>query len=250
VGTPLFGALLALREQHDWIKCPRPCVLPQHRPHCLHGSVFNSSVLRLCCRWTLTHMLSLFAAAARRSALDAGKNPTAPAPVSWRVGATRALYQQQQVLVHDAVRLLVICHSTFDVWLEGFAGTSAGIIQGFSTNANACCLLCTGKMWTLWDEKINGDSETKNWMAMNTKPCPRCTKPVEKSGGCNLVVCTCGQVRLSVGHSATVARQHPAWGDACDPYGCVCQRGSLTQTPSFTTRMPLPTETRMQWPTE
>lgn len=58
-----------------------------------------------------------------------------------------------------------------------------------------CCLLCTGKMWTLWDEKINGDSETKNWMAINTKPCPKCTKPVEKNGGCNLVVCTCGQVR-------------------------------------------------------
>lgn len=53
----------------------------------------------------------------------------------------------------------------------------------------------TGKMWELWDEKINGDSETKNWMAINTKPCPKCTKPVEKNGGCNLVMCRCGQVR-------------------------------------------------------
>jgi ariadne-1 len=57
-------------------------------------------------------------------------------------------------------------------------------------------MLCVnaGKMWELWDEKISGDSETKNWMAINTKPCPKCTKPVEKNGGCNLVVCTCGQV--------------------------------------------------------
>lgn len=52
---------------------------------------------------------------------------------------------------------------------------------------------CTCKMWDLWEEKVTGDSETRNWMAINTKPCPKCTKPVEKNGGCNLVVCTCGQ---------------------------------------------------------
>ncbi len=59
-----------------------------------------------------------------------------------------------------------------------------------------CHAVCpTGKMWELWDEKVSGDSETKNWMAIHTKPCPKCSKPVEKNGGCNLVVCTCGQVR-------------------------------------------------------
>eukprot|EP00878_Enallax_costatus_P004275 GHUV01004505.1.p1 GENE.GHUV01004505.1~~GHUV01004505.1.p1 ORF type:complete len:527 (+),score=139.84 GHUV01004505.1:269-1849(+) len=52
---------------------------------------------------------------------------------------------------------------------------------------------CTCQMWSMWDEKINGDSETKNWLAANTKPCPKCGKPVEKNGGCNLVVCKCGQ---------------------------------------------------------
>lgn len=54
---------------------------------------------------------------------------------------------------------------------------------------------CTCQMWSMWDEKVNGDSETKNWLAANTKPCPKCGKPVEKNGGCNLVVCKCGQVR-------------------------------------------------------
>lgn len=53
---------------------------------------------------------------------------------------------------------------------------------------------CTCDMWLLWDEKINGDSETRNWLAANTKPCPKCSKPVEKNGGCNLVMCKCGQV--------------------------------------------------------
>jgi hypothetical protein len=46
---------------------------------------------------------------------------------------------------------------------------------------------CTCKMWEMWEEKVNGDSETRNWLAANTKPCPKCTKPVEKNGGCNLV---------------------------------------------------------------
>lgn len=52
---------------------------------------------------------------------------------------------------------------------------------------------CTCKMWDMWDEKVSGDSETKNWMLANTKPCPKCGKTVEKNGGCNHVVCKCGQ---------------------------------------------------------
>ncbi|GIL45958.1 hypothetical protein Vafri_3067 [Volvox africanus] len=52
---------------------------------------------------------------------------------------------------------------------------------------------CTCKMWDEWDEKIHGDSETRNWFMANTKPCPKCQKPVEKNGGCNLVMCKCGQ---------------------------------------------------------
>ncbi|KAI8463915.1 MAG: hypothetical protein J3K34DRAFT_474800 [Monoraphidium minutum] len=52
---------------------------------------------------------------------------------------------------------------------------------------------CTCKMWDMWYEKISGDSETRNWLQANTKPCPKCLKPVEKNGGCNHVVCQCGQ---------------------------------------------------------
>jgi ariadne-1 len=35
---------------------------------------------------------------------------------------------------------------------------------------------CTCHMWRLWDEKTSGDSETKNWMMANTKPCPNCSE--------------------------------------------------------------------------
>eukprot|EP00775_Hariotina_reticulata_P013428 gene13428-13556_t len=52
---------------------------------------------------------------------------------------------------------------------------------------------CTCQMWEQWDDKISGDSETRNWLAANTKPCPKCGKPVEKNGGCNLPFCwLCG----------------------------------------------------------
>ncbi len=52
--------------------------------------------------------------------------------------------------------------------------------------------------WAKWKQKMQDDSETRNWMAANTKPCPKCGKPVEKNGGCNLVVCQCRQVHLKL----------------------------------------------------
>jgi len=51
------------------------------------------------------------------------------------------------------------------------------------------------RRWRRWKVKCQDDSETKNWLTANTKPCPKCGKLVEKNGGCNLVVCMCGQAR-------------------------------------------------------
>ncbi|KZV52653.1 hypothetical protein F511_07046 [Dorcoceras hygrometricum] len=52
---------------------------------------------------------------------------------------------------------------------------------------------CSCLMWELWTKKCRDESETVNWMTVHTKPCPKCHKPVEKNGGCNLVSCICGQ---------------------------------------------------------
>ncbi|KAL3814166.1 hypothetical protein ACJIZ3_015434 [Penstemon smallii] len=52
---------------------------------------------------------------------------------------------------------------------------------------------CSCLMWELWTKKCQDESETVNWMTVHTKPCPKCYKPVEKNGGCNLVSCICGQ---------------------------------------------------------
>jgi hypothetical protein len=48
--------------------------------------------------------------------------------------------------------------------------------------------------WRMWLEKTSDDSGTTHWVDANTKRCPKCKSNVEKSSGCNLVVCRCGQV--------------------------------------------------------
>ncbi|OIW08698.1 hypothetical protein TanjilG_03374 [Lupinus angustifolius] len=72
----------------------------------------------------------------------------------------------------------------------------------------------------LWAKKCRDESETVNWMTAHTKPCPKCHKPVEKNGGCNLVSCICGQPFCWVCGGAT-GRDH-TWssitGHSCGRY--------------------------------
>lgn len=41
----------------------------------------------------------------------------------------------------------------------------------------------------MWIKKCFNDSETSNWLKMNTKDCPNCKVIIEKSGGCNHMTC-------------------------------------------------------------
>nr|BAJ85687.1 predicted protein [Hordeum vulgare subsp. vulgare] len=52
---------------------------------------------------------------------------------------------------------------------------------------------CPCPMWDKWDAKFRGESENLKWIAVNTKSCPNCLRPIEKNGGCNHVSCPCGQ---------------------------------------------------------
>lgn len=52
---------------------------------------------------------------------------------------------------------------------------------------------CPCDIWRMWLEKTSDDSGTTHWVDANTKRCPKCKSNVEKSSGCNLVVCRCGQ---------------------------------------------------------
>lgn len=79
---------------------------------------------------------------------------------------------------------------------------------------------CSCVMWKLWDKKCKDESETVNWLTVHTKPCPKCHKPVEKNGGCNLVGCLCGQAFCWLCGAAT-GREHN-WtsieGHSCGRY--------------------------------
>ncbi|XP_057964244.1 probable E3 ubiquitin-protein ligase ARI2 isoform X2 [Malania oleifera] len=79
---------------------------------------------------------------------------------------------------------------------------------------------CSCIMWELWTKKCRDESETVNWITVHTKPCPKCHKPVEKNGGCNLVSCICGQAFCWLCGGAT-GRDH-TWssiaGHSCGRY--------------------------------
>ncbi|KAK8613761.1 hypothetical protein V6N13_101517 [Hibiscus sabdariffa] len=79
---------------------------------------------------------------------------------------------------------------------------------------------CSCMMWELWVKKCRDESETVNWITVHTKPCPKCHKPVEKNGGCNLVSCICGQAFCWLCGGAT-GRDH-TWsriaGHSCGRY--------------------------------
>jgi hypothetical protein len=59
------------------------------------------------------------------------------------------------------------------------------------------CFGCSGndhqpatcKTAKLWLKKCADDSETSNWIAANTKECPKCQSTIEKNGGCNHMTC-------------------------------------------------------------
>ncbi|CAL9248361.1 unnamed protein product [Arabidopsis halleri] len=52
---------------------------------------------------------------------------------------------------------------------------------------------CSCLMWKLWKKKCEDESETVNWMTVNTRLCPKCSKPIQKRDGCNHMTCKCGQ---------------------------------------------------------
>nr|GEW72627.1 probable E3 ubiquitin-protein ligase ARI2 [Tanacetum cinerariifolium] len=62
---------------------------------------------------------------------------------------------------------------------------------------------CQCQMWELWNKKCQDESENVNWLTAYAKTCPKCYKAVEKNGGCNLVVCLCGQPFCWLGGEAT-----------------------------------------------
>ncbi len=43
---------------------------------------------------------------------------------------------------------------------------------------------------TKWLTKNSAESENMNWILANTKPCPKCSRPIEKNQGCMHMTCS------------------------------------------------------------
>lgn len=48
---------------------------------------------------------------------------------------------------------------------------------------------CSCKMIQEWNEKNSNESENIRWIRINTKPCPNCSRNIEKNNGCNHMTC-------------------------------------------------------------
>lgn len=56
---------------------------------------------------------------------------------------------------------------------------------GFEAHAPCACAQLKE-----WIKKEKDESETANWLAVNTKDCPKCNTAIEKNGGCNHMTCS------------------------------------------------------------
>ena len=95
-----------------------------------------------------------------------------------------------------------------------------------------CHLVCCVR-WRQWKQKCHDDSETHNWMTANTKLCPKCSKPVEKNGGCNLVVCRCGQVASLPRSCWNFCYCHPESSSGCRNMALNLRRNRLPREHAY-----------------
>ncbi|CAH8463551.1 unnamed protein product [Dicrocoelium dendriticum] len=83
----------------------------------------------------------------------------------------------------------------------GYAARCFGPKEVHQINCTNCsesfCFSC-GQPWhdpvrcdqlKVWLKRISDDSGTSNWIAANTKECPKCHATIEKNGGCNHMTC-------------------------------------------------------------
>lgn len=86
-----------------------------------------------------------------------------------------------------------------------FVGFAAAATASGSGNYDVYCRCSYGFCWNCneethrpvdcetaarWILKNKDESQSDNWILVNTKPCPECRRPIEKSLGCNHMTCS------------------------------------------------------------
>jgi hypothetical protein len=67
-----------------------------------------------------------------------------------------------------------------------------------------------------WLTKNSAESENLNWILANTKPCPKCHRPIEKNQGCMHMTCSqCRWVGVGGVHGCTAATLMPCADAQC-----------------------------------
>lgn len=49
---------------------------------------------------------------------------------------------------------------------------------------------CTCEIYSIWEQKIKSETDNYKWIQANTKTCPHCYLKIEKSQGCNYMLCS------------------------------------------------------------
>ncbi|RYG56677.1 hypothetical protein EON66_02330, partial [archaeon] len=100
----------------------------------------------------------------------------------------------------------------------------------------------------LWMEKYGSESETANWLLVNTKQCPKCGVRIEKNQGCNHMTCRNRECHYEFCWYALLPARssvaHCAWCASAQPImhiiiaraaGFACNRGESTARPRAAT---------------
>lgn len=96
----------------------------------------------------------------------------------------------------------VVCHRLIK-WCPS-AGCSNAIKTSLVSHGKVQCVCgfvfcfsCGGdvhdpvncEIMKIWSRKVDKEADTDNWIAKNTKECPKCNAVIEKNGGCNHMTC-------------------------------------------------------------
>lgn len=77
----------------------------------------------------------------------------------------------------------VINHKFYGCYYRGYV---AGVLQAPHAFAPAYLLQVDCTTVKTWLVKNSAESENMNWILANTKPCPKCQRPIEKNqAGCS-----------------------------------------------------------------
>ena len=120
----------------------------------------------------------------------------------WRAAGQQELYRQLSVRWNISVgERMRCCPTPHCPWVLCLGPLLDRVPVRCRCGGGTWCSRC-GREWHApvscadverWEEKCASESETGSWLAVHTKPCPRCRTRIEKNQGCNHMRCTqCG----------------------------------------------------------